>query len=126
MPTGFAGENRTRRPIPERLMRSLVVVEREPPANAPARLDHRAIRLGEHLFIFQAAPQPFDEDVVQKPPLTVHADPHPHSLQFIDEPRGGELHTLIGVHNSGTLPSTKVLKSPFTIRTTRVQASRPR
>src|SRR5271167_3844866 len=64
MPTGFAGENRTRRPITQRLMRSLVVVEREPPANAPPRLDHRAIRLGEHLFIFQAAPQPFDEDVV--------------------------------------------------------------
>src|ERR1700733_16143871 len=94
-----AGKTRTRRPIPQRLRGSLVVVKRDPPANAPARLDHRAIRLGENLFIFKAAPQPFDEDVVEKPPLTVHADPHPHSLQFIDEPRGGELHTLIGVEN---------------------------
>jgi len=75
------------------------IVEGKPPADATARLADRRVGFDEHLLIFQAAPQPFDEDVVQKPPLTVHADPHPHSLQFIDEPRGGELHTLIGVEN---------------------------
>jgi hypothetical protein len=33
---------------------------------------------------------------------------------------------LIGVHNSGTLPSTRALKSPFTIHTILTQANKPR
>ncbi len=69
MLTGCAGENRTRRPVAQRLMRPLPVVETEPSADAPARLDHRAIRLDENLFVFQASPKPLDEDVVQKPPF---------------------------------------------------------
>ena len=103
MLTGFAGENRTWRSIAQRLMRPLVVIEREPPANASARLDYRAIRLGEHLFIFQAAPQPLDEDVVEKPPLAIHADPHPRRRQFLHEPGAGELNSPAG-HGWPALP----------------------
>ena len=99
MLTGFAGENRTRGPVTQRLMRTLVVVEGKPPADAPARLDHRAIGFDEHLLIFQTAPQPLDKDVVQKPPFAVHADPDARRLEFIQERRTGELHTLIGVEN---------------------------
>src|ERR1700722_7646026 len=125
MLTGFAGESHARRPITQRLMRPLLVVEREPAANAPPRLDHRAIRLGKHFFIFEAPPQPIDEDVVQKPPLTVHADAHPRGLQLIHEPGAGSPHTLIGVHNHGILPTTRSLKSPFTNRITPTRASAP-
>src|ERR1700733_5483501 len=99
MLTGCPGENRTRCPVAKRLMRPLVVVESKPSADAPACLDHRAIRLDEHLLILQAAPQPLDEDVVQKPPFAVHADPHARGLKFIQERGAGELHTLISVEN---------------------------
>jgi hypothetical protein len=58
MLTGFARENRTWRPVAQRLMQPLLVVEIEPSADAPARLDHRVIRLEENLFVFQASPKP--------------------------------------------------------------------
>ena len=65
MLTGNALENFTRRPIFERLMRALVVVKRQPDAKAPACLGHRIICLDIDLLIFQAPPQPFDENIVQ-------------------------------------------------------------
>src|SRR6202521_2292325 len=99
MLTGFARENRARRPVAQRLMRTLVVVERKPPADAPASLQHRAIRLDEHVLIFQAASEPLDEDVVQKPPSAVHTDPHARGLKLVQKRRTGELYTLIGVEN---------------------------
>jgi hypothetical protein len=47
--------------------------------------------------IFQAAPQPLDEDVVQKSPFAVHADPHASVRKLVQERGAGELHALIGV-----------------------------
>jgi hypothetical protein len=73
------------------------IVEAKPPADATARLTDRRVGFDEHLLIFQAAPQPFDEDVVEKPPFAVHADPHAASRQFVNEVSAGELHTLISV-----------------------------
>src|SRR5271157_1405307 len=95
--TGCALKSRAWRLIAQGLVWPLVVVERKPPADAPARLQHRAIRLDEHFLIFQAAPQPLDEDVVQKTPFAVHADPHARGLKFIQERGAGKLHALIGV-----------------------------
>src|ERR1035438_1175925 len=88
-----------RRAIVQRLMRPLVIVERQPPADAPARLGHRTIRLDEYLLVFKASPQPLDEDVVQIPPLAIHADPNPASLQFSQKVRTGELSPLVGVED---------------------------
>src|ERR1700724_2814032 len=89
------GENRTRRPVAQRLMRPFLVVETEPSADAPARLDHRAIRLDENLFVFQASPKPLDEDVVQETPFAIHADPDARCFKLIQKPGAGELYTLI-------------------------------
>src|ERR1700759_971214 len=97
MLTGFAGENRTRRPITQRLVETLLVVKTQPAANALARLRNRAISFDEHVLIFQAAPQPLDKDVVEEPPFPIHADPDTARFQFIEEARAGELDPLIGV-----------------------------
>ena len=64
MLTGFAFEHFTRRAIVQCLVRPLVVVERQPSADAPACLGYRAVRLNEHVFVLQASPQPFDENIV--------------------------------------------------------------
>src|SRR5208337_4064818 len=79
------------------LVRPLVVVELKPFADASARLDHRSIRLDENLLIFQAPPQPFDEDIVQVTAPPIHADPNSSAGQLTNKIRAGELRTLIGV-----------------------------
>jgi hypothetical protein len=67
------------------------VVKGHPPTDATACLTNRGVRLDEHLLIFQAAPQTFDEDVVEKPPLAIHADPNAVGRQFVirDLPSAG-------------------------------------
>ena len=45
------------------------------------------------LGIFQAPPQPFDEDIVQIPPFAIHADPNLLGLQLRQKIRAGELNT---------------------------------
>ena len=71
MITGLIIEDRARRPIVQCLMRSLVVVEREPPVDTQTCFARRAIRLDENFLVLQAAPQPLNEDVVQKPAFAV-------------------------------------------------------
>ena len=111
MPTGFAAhEHLARCPVAQRLMRPFLIVKPQPAADPGTRLWHRSIRLGEDVFVFAAAPQPLDEDVVQEPPLTVHADPDARGLEFVKEPRARELNPLIGIHNSGILPTTRAPK----------------
>src|SRR3984957_15801508 len=64
MLTGMTFEGLAWWQISQRLMRSVLVVERQPSADAPACLGYRAVRLNEHVFVLQAAPQPFDENIV--------------------------------------------------------------
>ena len=97
MLTSFAFKNLARRTIFQGLVWPLVVVELKPFAHAPARLDHRAIRLSENLFIFQASPQPLDENVVQIAASPVHADLNLSPGQLTNKIRAGELRALIGV-----------------------------
>jgi hypothetical protein len=47
-------------------------------------------------------------------------------LQRADEIGAGELCALVGVHNSGILPNTRALKSPFTTHITHAQANAQR
>src|SRR5277367_5639376 len=94
MITGCSMENRSRCPIVQCLVRPLLVVKRQPFADADARLGYRPVGLDENLFIFQASPQPFDEDVVQVPSFAIHANPHAQGLQLTEERRTGELHAL--------------------------------
>src|ERR1700744_2221762 len=97
MLTGFAGENRTRRTIAQRLVETLLVVKTQPAANALARLRNRAIGFDEHVLISQAAPQPLDKDVFQEPPFPIHADPDTARCQFTEEARAGERDPLSAV-----------------------------
>src|SRR3974390_381417 len=82
-------------PIAQRLVRPLLIVEPQPATDTPTRFGHRTIRLDVHLLIFQAAPQPLDEDVVQKSAFPVHADPDALARKRIQKCSAGELHTLI-------------------------------
>jgi hypothetical protein len=67
MLTGCPGENRTRCPVAKRLMRPLVVVESKPSADAPACLDHRAIRLDEGEWRGTSQPRALSEPDVNLP-----------------------------------------------------------
>src|SRR6185437_11552169 len=89
--------NHAWRPIAQRLVRPLLIVEPQPAADTLTGFGHRTVRLDIHLLIFQAAPQPLDEDVVQKSPFTIHADPNAVVRDLVEERRAGKLHALIGV-----------------------------
>ena len=75
-------------------MQTHIVVKDQPPTDAATCLANRGVRLDVHVLIFQAAPKALDEDVVEKPPFAVHADPHTAIRQFVNEIAAGELHTL--------------------------------
>jgi hypothetical protein len=62
MITGLVIENRARCPIVQSLVRTLVIVKCEPFADAKTCFGYRVIRVDEHLLVFQAVPQPFDEN----------------------------------------------------------------
>ena len=84
MITGRSTENRSRCPIIQRLVRPLVAVKRQPLADADPRLRYRPLGLDENLFVLQASPQPFDEDVVQEPSFAIHADLDAQGLQLTE------------------------------------------
>ena len=46
---------------------------------------------GLDVLIFHASPQSLNEDIVDPPPLAVHADRHPVRLEYVGERLGGEL-----------------------------------
>ena len=52
-------------------------------------------------LVFHTAPEPFDKDVVEEPPLAVHRDAHAGSAQPIRPGKGRELAALVGVHDLG-------------------------
>src|SRR5262249_9472981 len=85
--------------VVQRLVWALVIVEHEPRADTATCLGNRTIRLDEHFFVLQAAPQPFNEDVVEEPALAIHAHAHTMTFQVIEKRSTGELYALIGVEH---------------------------
>ena len=78
-------------------MWALSVVKIKPITDHP--LGDEAIR---HLMqidrlVFQAAPQPFDEDIVQLTAPAIHGDRHARLLQRTSESQGGKLTALISI-----------------------------
>src|SRR3984885_10971746 len=57
-------------------------------------------------LVFERAPQPFDENVVERAPAAVHADRDATAFERSQKIGRGELRTLIGVPDFG-LPETK-------------------
>src|SRR5438270_7113117 len=66
---------------------------------ASLQLWHRRIVLQIDILVLDTPPQPFDEDVVQCPPTTVHADAHTRLFQTGCEVDRRELHPLIRVED---------------------------
>ena len=110
---------------PERLVRAASVVPVEEFDQAALLLKPIGCRVQVNPLVLHRPPQPLDEDVIMATTASVHADLDPMIQQHPGEFLARELRTLVGIHNSGILPSTRALRSPFTIRTTRTQASRP-
>ena len=87
--------------VVQRLVWALVisVSEHEPRADTATCLGNRTIRFDEHFFVLQAAPQAFNEDVVEEPALAVHATAHTTTFRLIEKRSTGELYALIGVEH---------------------------
>src|SRR6516165_5029876 len=86
-PLGRPG--RRRRLVAQGLVRPAVIIEAKPLTDADARLEAVGIGLQMDLLMLQAAPQPFDEDVVQPAPAAIHADPDPGGFQLVGKGGGG-------------------------------------
>jgi hypothetical protein len=71
--------------IAEALVLALRVVKFQPGANTGLGFGHTRISMEVDLLIFEAAPQPLDEDVVHTPALAVHADHDPVPFQGAGE-----------------------------------------
>ena len=80
-------------------MRSPAVVEVQVFADRRAGLADTVVGLQIHLLIFDAAPQPLDEDVVSRASLSVHADRNVVVGEHAGERRARELRTLIGIED---------------------------
>src|SRR6202045_956185 len=80
-------------------MRPAAIVEVEIAPDRCARLGRGVVGSEIHLLVFDAAPQPLDEDVVPPGTLAVHADGDPVFDQHASECRAGELAALIRVED---------------------------
>src|SRR2546423_4691078 len=85
--------------IAEALVLALLVVEAEPSPDAGLGFGHSRIGIEVDLLIFEAAPQPLDEDVVHTPALAVHADHDPVPFQGTGEVVASELAALVGIED---------------------------
>ena len=85
----------------ERLVDAVMVVVAHPFGDTGLKLDQIAVAAHVDALILQAAPQPFDEHVVQPAAAAVHADSRPHAFQGVDPVVAGELATLVGVEDFG-------------------------
>ena len=85
--------------VVQRLVWALVITEHEPRANTATCLGNRTIRFDEHFFVLQAALQPFNEDVVEEPPLLSILTRTPRLSSSSRNAATGELYALIGVEH---------------------------
>ena len=70
-----------RRPVAQRLVGTLLVVEPEVGRQARLQFGDSLIILNVNVFVFHAPPEPFHEHVVQRTPPTVPAHRDPGRLQ---------------------------------------------
>src|SRR5450631_4232385 len=73
------------------------VIKVEIPADRMSRLANAFVGPQVHLLVFDAAPQPLDEDVVAPCALAVHADRNAVAGEQAGESRAGKLRALVGV-----------------------------
>ena len=80
-----------------------MVVKGEPGLKAPSQLGDGGVFLEVDLLVFDAPPQPLDENVVHPAAATVHAHFHAEVRQPAGLLHRGELATLVGVEDLGDL-----------------------
>src|ERR1700728_3344428 len=107
-------------------MRVLCIVESEVTRQRRPCFANTVVGPQIDLFMFHRPPKTLDKNVVPPGAAAIHAHGNRVLQPQPGESRACELRTLIGIHNSGTLPSTRALKSPFTIPTTLSPANVPR
>lgn len=85
--------------VVERLMKPLVVVEVEVFAQALDGLGHPFVVVQIDLFVFDAAPEPLDKDVVQCSTASIHTDGDLSLFENTGEGAARELNTLIRIED---------------------------
>src|ERR1700738_2765564 len=85
--------------IAEVLVLALLIVKAKPGADAGLGLGDRRIGVEIDFLVFEAAPQPLDEDVVHVAALAVHADRDLVPPQGTGEVVARKLATLVGIEN---------------------------
>ena len=81
------------------LVGSLVIVEEKIRLQSLPQIGHRLVFPEVDFFIFDTAPQPFDEDIVETPTAAIHADADIGILQATGESQRRELRSLIGIED---------------------------
>src|SRR3954454_4235978 len=84
-PRAFCFVGLARRAIAQALVLALLVIKAEPGADAGLGLGDAGIGVEVDLLVFEAAPQPLNEDVVHVAALAVHADRDFVALQGASE-----------------------------------------
>ena len=82
-------------------MRPFLVVEDEVVRESPVELGYGFVAFEVEVFVFEGAPEAFNEDVVQGTAASVHADEDAFALEATGEPGRGKLGALIGVEDVG-------------------------
>ena len=82
-------------------MGPLGVVECHPVLDDPPGLEAVTDLLEIDRLLLQAAPQPFDEDIVEVTATPIHRDADPNFVQCRDPSSPGELAPLISIHDLG-------------------------
>ena len=72
-------------------MRTLAVVEGEIFGQTNHQFPHRGVALQIHVLMLDVAPQPLNEDVVERSPPSIHADDHAFTLEYAGKGVAGEL-----------------------------------
>ena len=80
-------------------MRAAAIVEVEIAADRGAGLADAVVGLEVDLLVFDAAPQPFDKDIIPPSPFAVHADGDAVGGQHAGKGRAGELATLVRIED---------------------------
>ena len=86
---------------------AFLVVELEIISDPSSGLSHTLVGFQIDFLVFQAAPHPFDKDIVDPSALAVHADSDIRILEDIDEGLAGELGALVRIEDLGGAITTE-------------------
>src|SRR6201998_883088 len=91
--------DRHRRPVCQRLVRAPMIVKSQPFGDPSLGLLAIGVAFGIDVLVFQAAPQPLDEHIVDPAAAAVHRDADAGGLQPAGKLSAGELAPLVGVED---------------------------